>query len=438
MITKNRKPDLNVLNSSINHCVRNRDMIAAGYYFKLIYKLNLVPNLKTFTALMNGYLKIKDLRNVEKVYKTIISLAIQPDAFIFTTLFNAFKKDGSKLDHYFVEMERFKIIPTIPLMNSLLRGYGSQSDFKKLDYLLDYMKSYQLAPNLITYSSLIQVYGQHQNIKKMECCFKEMISKLIKPDLIIFNTMLEAYSNVVQTDQMLLMYHTLKDYNVKPDVITITILLNHFISVNDMKQIVFILDQSLSMGLRLDVTLFNSVIKAFTRQIIFQSNSVLHDTRNGTLTAFQNSKFLNFNETNTDDLTNTNLFLSNKVQSLYSNLFRNNFHPNASTFSNLMKFFGTIQDWNTMEIYLKKMLHLKVKGVEGYTSAMKGFGISGQLEKMEIVYLDMCKNKIQPDSKVFDTLISEFTRWNIQDKVLIYQQLKKEWMVNSIDTCVGI
>ena len=94
-------------------------------------------------------------------------------------------------------------------------------------YYLKNMKRDGIGPDITTYNTLLQIYGLHRrDLEKVEECVEEMDENGISKDLFTYSTLINIYGNVARDLHIDILLATMKAEGLKLDVTLCNTLLN--------------------------------------------------------------------------------------------------------------------------------------------------------------------------------------------------------------------
>jgi pentatricopeptide repeat protein len=231
------------------------------------------PNNVTFNSVIDCCVKCEQLNLAEKILEEMHRSGVKPDIITFSTLIKGGMKKGDfeKALQYLDGMCKLEIRPDEVLLNSLLDGCEKLQEYNRAVDIFTKVRAMGVEPSMMSFSIMMKILGKLGDFETSMGLMQEVRKKNKNISLIIFTCYMKTCFSTGHFEEGLATYKQLKVYRLTADSITYATVLNGLIQSKSReksslidKEIIEILDESLSRNIDLKEKIYFDIVKKFS------------------------------------------------------------------------------------------------------------------------------------------------------------------------------
>ncbi|KAH7852097.1 hypothetical protein Vadar_020599 [Vaccinium darrowii] len=259
-------PNIYTFNTMLNAYCKLGDVVQAELYLSKILQAGLRPDVHTYTSLILGHCRRKDVdRRIDEALKLFAHMEdddCHPTVRTYTVLICALCGSGRKTEalNLFEEMDEKGCEPNVHTYTVLIDNMCRDNKLDKAKEMFDAMSEKGLIPSVVTYNALIIGYCKEGlidgafegRVEDAHCLLDSLEEKGMRANEVIFTALIDGYCKADKIDSAC----SLLEKMLAEDCFANSWTLN----------VLNILDQMVSLGLKPDVCTYTSFLVAYCNQ----------------------------------------------------------------------------------------------------------------------------------------------------------------------------
>jgi pentatricopeptide repeat protein len=307
--------------------------------------------------------------------------------------------------------------PLSPLIyNCLLDACVQCGDMKAAEEYFGQMKQLECA-DVVSYNTLLKSYLQSNRSTEAHRLLKEMVDRGMPANRVTYNELLNAKVASKDRRGMWKLVEEMKAADVKPNAVSCSILLKALTEHSHSQDVADIMELLNQMDEPMDEVLFSSVIEACirTRRLDLLSEMMRKYAKQGGLLALTaptyGSMIKAYGQAHDVE----------RLWELWNEMSQREVRPTAITLGcmvdALVKNQAVDSAWQLLH-ELRKDEHLKtLVNTVIYSTVLKGFAMSKQINKVFEVYKEMRASEVQCNTITYNTMLDACARCSSMDRV---------------------
>lgn len=158
------------------------------------------------------------------------------------------------------------LVPSLPLINTLLYGYAARLDLSRTYALFDRISSMNMKPDIVSWGALVTLHSNLRDPESAERAIRDAIGAGLEVDRRIWTTLMNAYAEVGSWEKVLEIYQFLDTNDnllLRPDIAATNVLIKANVLVAAPAQsILALFRRTIAKGLRPNVQTYTLVMQS--------------------------------------------------------------------------------------------------------------------------------------------------------------------------------
>lgn len=434
MLQDNVAPKNQVFASLIHGCVAKGNLLKAERFFRRMGKHDCLPNVYTFGSLIKGFVDNRQLTRAEELLEEMKGANVQRNEYVYNSLVYGYciTKETDKAVDVIRRMKEDGVAISTTTYSIIIRGlrvakqpersaeyerelqrsdltFNEHAVAVELDGLCgrgklqEALKKFRAisSPSSMLYCVFLRAYCSRCRLEKAEELFQEMRERHLL-DIHSFNIMIKYYLGAKQLEKVRSYYQELGTLEIEPDKLTFSYMMDANLQSKQYSEVERLFEQMRRVNVAANDVHYSCLLHALIAQDrMADAQECLRVMPKTIVSAYPYNIMLKA-------YIDQELYI--EAERLYGIMTKTRkVSPSDHTLNAMLECAFKQNDEAKANSYFEQMTALGVvPTIVTYTLRIKFYAAQRQMDRVEQLFGDMQKNKIQPDEVFYCTMIKGF------------------------------
>ncbi|XP_061345531.1 pentatricopeptide repeat-containing protein At1g11710, mitochondrial [Gastrolobium bilobum] len=360
-------------------CKECRLVEAISVFYRML-KGEIFPNIVSFNMIIDGACKIGNLDLALKLIKKMTSMTgnyVWPNSVTYNCIINGFCKKGRLLlaEEMLHEMVKAGFEPSVRTYATLIDGYARWGSLEEALRLCDEMLERGLFPNTVVYNSILYWLYREGGIEEVSLLLADMNDKHIHPDQYSYAILTEGLCRNGYLTEALKLHNLILENDLIKDAFSLNILLKYICKSKNLAVAKQLLGSMITRGLVPDVYTYGTVIDGYCK------------------------------------LGNTE-----KALVVYDGMIKMDEKPNLAIYNSFINGLCKMASTDVAKLLVDELRKRKLFDATTFNTLISGYCISGQIDEVFSLTLEMKSLGISANKVTYNTLINLLCKYGCDEK----------------------